>query len=447
MNSINKFVDQHLMPGSMKFINSRPVTALKNGMLRGMPFIIIGSVFLILSSFPVPSVANYFAKTGLTDLFNQVYNASFGIFAIFAVVGIAYEWATTEKIEGLPAGLTALVSMLIVSKPTSPISIGDKELVTANQAGQITNYIDRTWLGEQGLITAIIVGLITGWLYCLIVKKKITIKMPEQVPSNVANSFVALIPAAIVILFWFVIYLIFSSLGTTLTESMYQLLQIPLQGVTDSLGGVIFIRFFVALLWFFGIHGGVISSALIGPITTANSIDNAKLVHAGIALTRANGAHIVTGEFSSFAFAAIGGTGMTLGLVIFCALFAKSKQVKTIGRLSFLPAIFNINEPVLFGLPIVLNPLMALPFILNPVIAQVLSYGATLIGIIPFTNGVQPPWTTPPIIYGFLVSGWRGALWQVVLIILSFFIWFPFIKRMDNNYLAQESAETISETK
>lgn len=443
MQAARKFMSERLTPAMMKFIDSRAITALKNGMLRGMPFIIIGSVFLILSSFPIPSVANYFAETGLSVLFSQVYNASFGIFAVFAVVGIAYDWAASEKIDALPAGLTALVGMLIVSKPTSAISIGNKVLVDQNLAGQITGYIDRTWLGEQGLITAIIVGLVTGWLYTMIVKKHITIKMPEQVPSNVAGSFIALIPAAIVVLFWFLVYVIFNAAGTTLVQFLYKMLQIPLQGVTDSLGGVIFIRFFVATLWFFGIHGGVVSSALIGPITTANSIDNAKLVHAGIALTRANGAHIVTGEFSSFAFAAIGGTGMTLGLVLFCAFFAKSKQVKTIGRLGLMPSLFNINEPVLFGLPIVLNPLMLVPFILNPVLAQVLSYGATAIGLIPFTNGVQPPWTTPPIIYGFLVSGWRGALWQIFLIALSFFIWLPFIKRMDRNYLAQEKGEEL----
>ena len=164
-------------------------------MILSMPFIMVGSIFLLLGSFPIPSVANWMNQTGLTRFWNQAFNASFGIVAIFAVVGIAYTWAKNSNVDPLPAAMTALVGFLIVLNPTSPVMNGTKTVISAKQAPTLlTGFIDRNWLGSQGLIAAIIVGLVTGWLYSLLVNHKITIKLPGQVPPAVASSFVALIP-------------------------------------------------------------------------------------------------------------------------------------------------------------------------------------------------------------------------------------------------------------
>ena len=154
-------------------------------------------------------------------------------------------------------------------------------------------------------------------------------------------------------------------------------------------------------------------------------------------LTVANGGYIVTQQFYD-QFINVTGAGLTIGVVIYMVAFAKSKQLKTLGRLEAVPALFNINEPILFGIPIVMNPMLAVPFIAMPVIACVLQYAALATGLCPLYTAIQVPWTCPPIISGFLVGGWRSALLQVVIFIISFFVYFPFIRRVDNMNLKME---------
>ena len=195
---MKNFINNKILPPIMKFVNTKAIIALKDGMLLSLPFIMIGSLFLLLASFPIPAVANWMNQTGLTPFWNQAYNASFGIVSVFAVVGIAYQWAKNEGVEGLPAGMTAFVGFLILMNSTTPVMNGTKTVISAQQAPTLlTGFIDRTWLGGLGMIAAIIVGLVTGWIYTWFVKRKITIKLPEQVPPAVANSFIALIPAAV----------------------------------------------------------------------------------------------------------------------------------------------------------------------------------------------------------------------------------------------------------
>lgn len=203
---MKNFINNKILPPIMKFVNTKAIIALKDGMLLSLPFIIIGSLFLLLASFPIPAVANWMNQTGLTPFWNQAYNASFGIVSVFAVVGIAYQWAKNEGVEGLPAGMTAFVGFLILMNSTTPVMNGTKTVVSAQQAPTLlTGFIDRTWLGGQGMIAAIIVSLVTGWIYTWFVKRKITIKLPEQVPPAVANSFIALIPAAVLTALWLLV--------------------------------------------------------------------------------------------------------------------------------------------------------------------------------------------------------------------------------------------------
>ncbi|MDG3374561.1 PTS transporter subunit EIIC, partial [Vibrio parahaemolyticus] len=157
----------------------------------------------------------------------------------------------------------------------------------------------------------------------------------------------------------------------------------------------------------------------------------------GKALTVANGGHIVTQQFLD-QFMTVTGAGMTIGVVMFMVFFAKSAQFKQLGRLSLAPAIFNINEPIIFATPIVMNPIMAIPFIATPVVSGVITYFALYTGLVPLFTAVQVPWTTPPIISGFLVSGWQGAVLQGLLFVLGMAIYYPFIKVMDVQYLREE---------
>lgn len=436
------FVNKYILPPVMKFVNTKAIRALRDGMLLSLPFIMVGSIFLLLASFPVPSVANWMNQTGLTHFWNQAYNASFGIVAVFAVVGIAYTWAKNDNVDPLPAGMTAFVGFLIIMNPTTPVMDGTKTVISAAKAPTLlTGFIDRTWLGGQGMIAAIIIGMITGWIYSWFVKNKITIKLPDQVPPAVAGSFVALIPAAVITALWLAVYAFFDKVaGTTLTEWIYHTIQTPLQGLSDSFGGILIMTLLVPFFWFFGVHGSTLVGGIVGPILGANALQNAAIFKKYGYVNAAHGGHIVIqGLFDQFS--TVTGAGMTIGLVVFMTFFAKSQQMKGIGKLALIPGIFNINEPVLFGVPLVLNPLLALPFFIMPPLSAGSTYLLIKAGILPYLNGVQVPWTTPPVISGFLIGGWKVAIWQAIVLILSFFIYLPFARKYDNMLYTQEQAK------
>ena len=433
------FINKKILPPIMKFVNTRAIVALKDGMVLSLPFIMVGSIFLLLASFPIPAVANWMNQMGLTPYWNQAYNASFGIVAVFAVVGIAYTWAKNEGVEGLASGMTAFVGFLVIMDPTTAVTEGSKTIIPAGKsASLLMGFIDRTWLGGQGMIAAIIVGLITGWIYTWFVKHKITIKLPDQVPPAVANSFIALIPAAILTTGWLIVYIFFQKVAhTTMTQWIYTTIQTPLQGVTDSFGGILLLALLVPFFWFFGVHGSTLVGGIAGPILGANALENAAIFKKYGYVDAAHGGHIVIqGLFDQFT--TVTGAGMTIGLVVFMAFMAKSTQLRSIGKLAFIPGIFNINEPVLFGLPVVMNPILALPFFIMPPLSAGSTYLLIKVGILPYLNGVQVPWTTPPIISGLLIGGWKVAIWQAIILVVSFFVYLPFARSYDNMLYAKE---------
>lgn len=433
---MNNFINEKLLPPILKFVNTKAITALRNGMLYTMPFTIVGSVFLLLANFPIPAVSEWVASSGLDVYFNEAFGASFAIMSIFAVMGIANSYVKEEGFEGLPAGMIALVVFLLTMKSSAT----DAETGTV-----IGNVIDKTWTGGQGMISAILVGLFVGWAYSWFLKRDIRIKLPEQVPANVANSFTALIPAAVITTVSLIVYVIFDKfLNTTVVESIYKVIQSPMQGVTDTFGGAMMLGFLVPFLWFFGVHGSTLVGGIMGPILTANSLENTAILDAGKELTVANGGHIVTQQFLD-QFMTVTGAGMTIGIVMYMVMFARSAQFKQLGRLAFLPAFFNINEPILFATPVVMNPIMALPFILTPMVSGAITYFALFSGLVPLFTAVVVPWTTPPIISGFLIGGWRTALLQAVVLVIGFFIYLPFVRKVDSlNYL-QEQGESMEQ--
>lgn len=176
----------------------------------------------------------------------------------------------------------------------------------------------------------------------------------------------------------------------------------------------------------------------------ANSLANQAIIDSGVELTIANGGHIVTQQFYD-QFINITGAGITIGLVMYMFFFAKSKQLKALGKVGIIPALFGINEPVLFGTPIVMNPMLAIPFIGMPVIACLIQYFALYTGICPLYGATQIPWTCPPIISGFLLAGWKSALLQLVILCVSFFVYLPFIKKIDKMNLVQEKNQPVED--
>ena len=425
---MQEFFNNKVIPAIMKFVSLKGVVALKDGLLYTMPLTIVGSVFLLLANFPVPAVVNWFDSMGWIDPLNQAYGATFNIIALIGVISIAYKYVKNEGYEALNAGVLAAVTFILTT---------DSFVVT--ESGEIvSNVINKTWTAGQGMISAIIIGLLVGWIYSWFMKNDIRIKMPAGVPEGVANSFTALIPGFVIVTGATLIYSFFKFvLDTTFIEAVYAFIQTPLQGLTDSLGGVIVMSVMIPFLWFFGIHGSTIVGGIIGSVLTANSLANQAILDSGMALTIENGGRIVTQQFLD-QFINVTGAGMTIGLVIYMIFFAKSAQCKELGRLGGVPGLFNINEPILFGTPIVMNPFLAIPFIAMPVISGLILYFSIAVGLVPMFGGVMVPWTTPPIVSGFLVGGWKMAVLQTFILALSFFVYLPFIRKIDKMNLQAE---------
>ena len=433
--SISQKLNETVIPAVMKFVNLKPVVALKDGILFILPLTLIGSVFLLLAQIPYQPFNDWMASmlsSNWTEPLMQAYGASFKIIALVATMAIAYVYTKNEGHEPFSAGVISLVVFLLTTNSYVTLESGEK----------VSEVIPKAWTGGEGMVTAIIIGLLVGMIYSWFLRKNITIKMPAGVPQGVANSFAALIPGAVIIVGATIIYTIFKyGLNTTFIEWIYKMIQTPLQGLSDSLGGVIVMCFLIPSLWWFGVHGSTIVGGVLDGILITNATSNQAIIDSGLPLTIENGGRIVTQQFKD-CVVNLSGAGATIGLVICMLFLAKSAQSKQLGKLAIVPACFNINEPVIFGTPIVMNPFMAIPFIATPVVIGVLQYLAISMGLIPLYTGVVVPWTTPPIISGFLTGGWRTALFQVVVIAISTAIYFPFFKKVDNmNYENEKSAQ------
>lgn len=427
---MKEIFEEKILPKMMKFFSSTPIIAIKEGFIATMAITIVGSIFLLIARFPIMAIQTKLNELNITPILLQTYNATFNILALVAVFSIAYSYSKHKGIDALPAGILSLVSYVLLI---------NYNIIAPNSKEVVQGVIPLSTLGAKGMIASILIGLFVGHVYSFCILKKLTIKMPESVPEGVSNSFAAIIPGAIIISTITILYGIFKYYNTDFIEFIYTIVQIPLQGMTSSLGGVILMAFSMSFLWWFGIHGASIVAGIMAGILTANMNENQAIIEAGQILTAANG-HIVTFNFRALLLI-MTGSGITIGMVLYFIFFAKSKQLKSLGKLSIVSTIFNINEPILFGTPIVLNPILFIPFILTPVIVAIISYTSMKIGLVPLMGAINPPWTTPGIISGFLVGGVRLALLQLVIIVISFITYFPFIRKQDLIYYNQEKNE------
>ena len=286
-----------------------------------------------------------------------------------------------------------------------------------------------TRLGTTGIFTAIIMAIIAVKIYAFCVKRNIYIKMPDTVPTGVSSSFTALIPTALIALVVIVINGALVALGT----DIFKVIAIPFSFVsqlTSTWVGLLVIYFLMHALWIVGIHGATIVTSFLTPIVLSNMVENQ------------SGANIAfAGEFNN-SFVTIGGSGATLGMVIFIAFFAKSAQLNALGKAAIVPSFFNINEPILFGMPVVYNPYTAIPFFLAPMASMSVAYFAINLGF------VKPPiaqvaWPTPIGLSGFIGSGgdWRAFVLALICALVAFLIWFPFIKMYDGKLFAEEQGK------
>lgn len=432
-------LESKLMPMVKLISKNKYLLSTRDGFLVSMPLLILGSFFMLVSNFPIQSWIDLISNTyinGATvaSYFSAITNASFSIMAIFIVMGIGYHFAKHEKTNQIFGAAIALMSWFILM-PFSTAYFPDG----ATKPVAIS-CVPLNWVGSKGIFIGILCAFISVKIYKTVEKKGWVIKMPDGVPATVSQSFSALLPAGVVALIFFIIHIIFTfTPWGNAFDFIFVVLQMPLQKVGDSLGAMIGVYLFAHILWMFGIHGTNITDSVFRPILLALSAENLAALEAGKALP-----HIINVQFQDL-FATYGGGGSTLSLLIAMFFFCKSKRIQELGKLSIIPAIFGINEPIIFGLPVVLNPIIAFPFIVVPIINIIVTYVTMSIGLVPICNGVVMPWTTPPIISGFLSSGWRGAVFQAVIIAVGVAIYLPFIKTMDQNYFLEEQNSANSE--
>jgi cellobiose PTS system EIIC component len=434
MNKLTQFLEEKVMPVAGRVAAQRHLQALRDGLIATMPLMIIGSLFLILGFIPIDGysdfMASIFGDEWLGKLLYPV-GATFDIMALVAAFAIAYRLAEKYDVDPLSAGVISLVAFLLATPYQVPFTPeGSSDAIMVGGA------IPAALMGSKGLFIAMLLSILSTEIYRFIIQKKIVIKMPDGVPPAVSKSFVALIPGfAVVVIIWLLRLLVENTDFESLHNVVTQLLQEPLSALGGTLAGTLLALVLVQMLWSTGLHGQTIVGGVMGPIWLAAMDANRVAFQAGEEVP-----NIVTQQFIDI-FILIGGSGATLALVLSMLFVAKSNQMKQLGRLGVAPGLFNINEPIIFGMPIVMNPIMIIPFILVPIVLTTITYLSMQMGIVAKPVGISLPWTTPPIFGGFLATGGKlsGAVLQLVNLVVAFLIYVPFFKIWDKQKLAEEN--------
>lgn len=417
------FMEDKFVPVAARIGGQRHLLALRDGIVMIMPLLILGAFAMIIIDFPVPAWIAFmerigwsWAEDGVSGKIDIIINATFGIMAVIAAYGVAsslagsYKKRNGEAIDGIPAGVLSIATFFIVTQGAD--------------------------LGSANLFVAMLFAIFTAEVYRVFIQKEWVIKLPDSVPQAVSRQFTALLPGLLILgIAWLIIAIPMSyteagTISAWLNEGLFSWLA----GIGLSYPFMMFGSFLEHLLWTFGLHGAaIVIFPFFEPMWIQNTIPG-------------------TANMFTWAFYEcnvwIGGSGATLPAVIYMLIFAKSKLLKDIGKIAIGPGLFNINEPVTFGLPVVLNPILMIPFILSPLVILTISYIGTSIGLFPILDKMVP-WTTPIFISGFLAaSGDIGnrlmaVLAQVICFAAAFVIWLPFIRAWDNVNVKRESGELV----
>ena len=423
-------MEKSLIPVSNKLAANKVLRAISSGFSMLLPIIMVGAVGALLSGLSLDFWQSFITSTGLKPLFGMLTDYTTNMLALYAVFTIGYSLANQlECSKTAPlAGILSLLSFLLV------IPLG----VTAGET-RVAAALSTQYFGAAGLFTAMILACVVPYIYNLFIKHHVVIKMPDGVPPQIANGFSAIIPALVIAACAVAVRQLctLTSYGT-LNGLIYGILKTPLGALQSSPLTFVALLLLVNLLWFFGIHGGMVVMPFLSALYTAANLENVAAYAAGQPLP-----NMITQTWW-FVQAQLGGSGGIIGLAFCMVLLAKSQRYKTLGKLAIAPAVCSISEPIVFGFPLVLNPMMLIPMLLSPLCCFTLSYIFTAIGILPYLNGISLSTGTPLILAGFLAGGWRTAIWQVVLVAIQFVIYLPFFKMMDKQAVAEEAQEAAN---
>ena len=426
MNALMDKIADKILPFAEVLSKNKYLAAIRNAFVTIMPIIIGCSLCTLLNSVFLGK-GNYFDKwfgfqgLDIVNVLGAIGSAGMNIMALLIVYLLAKNLAKEYKIDEDAVSVTAVVCFLIIT------TFG-----TDAKAGE---YIRTYYLGAAGLFTAFIAAFATVEIMRRLMKcKALIIKMPDSVPSGIARSFNSMIPVIITMFIFGIVRFITNAVGTPLNDLIFNFIQTPLTAIITSPVGIVVIYFLYMLLWGFGIHTGyIISQPILEPIFLINLTQNAAAITAGHAAT-----HILTKPFTdSLMF--MGGAGNMLALVLAILIVSKRKDYKQIAKLGFIPSLFNISEPIMFGLPVVMNPVLIIPMILVTLVSLGIGTLATVTGFMGYTY-VMTPWTTPPLMGGFFATGGKigGLITAAICLVISVLIYMPFVKAMDKELEKEE---------
>lgn len=428
-DKLQAILEKFIGPIARKLNDSDLIKGLSSGMMRTMPITLGVAFFAIFVNLPITPWQNFLVDSGLSTIVNEILGVTLSMPAIYTVFSVAHCYGKVKGQSGLTTGLIATASFLCLMPQTVE---GKEGTISALQT---------SYLGSNGIFVAMITGLAITWLYCWLCKKNISLKLPDSVPPMVSQSmsptFVSVIIFSVILVIKYLVYLtpygnIFDMLSETITQ--------PIIYFGGSPWALIALYTFTNILWFFGIHPSPIVSAYT-PVLVTCMTANIEQFLAGT--PSANLPHLIF--MVVFITMNMGGNGNTLGLAI--SMFkAKSERFKAMFKLSFIPCLFNINEPMVFGVPIMLNPIFFIPMVLTTPLTGGIAY---LLANLGFGNGLNPtiqsPWIMPAPITGFLYGGIMLALVPLICIIANVILYYPFFKIADNQALAEERGEANNE--
>ena len=420
-NIINKYV----LPVATKFGSNTIIQAISGGLMYTLPLTLSASLFSILANFPIPAVNEWISEIGLTAHFNAVMGGTLNAIALLIAVSIAYTYTKLLKVPSANPVMAAFVSLasFIIMMPQA---VGENGEIAA---------LSYDYLGSSGMFVAIFLGLIVTKVYVVLSKnKKLTIRMPEGVPPMVAESFQPLI---IVLIILSGVVAVRVGLSFTPLKNIFGLIQMvigePLMKLGNSAPAFILITVIANSLFFFGIHPNAINSALV-PLLMSMTLANIEAFQ-NQAVMPYKDIMVLNSFLNNDA------VGSTLGLLAAILIFCKSQRYRSFAKVAILPNFFNINEPVIFGIPIMLNPVLFIPFLLSTVITATIGYLGSVMNFISYYNPIMAiglPWTTPKMISSIFTMGWQGFVLRIVCFVIMIFVYMPFIKALDNKEMEKE---------
>lgn len=449
MQKVFDFLEKYLMGPMGKLSQKQFVRAIMAAGMSTIPFTIVGSALLILNILPLafPFLSGIWAASfdRLTNLYMIGNTFTMGTLALYFNIVMGYELtnikATDYNLNLNPVN-GALLGMMAFLMTMPQLAFEDGQYIFQEGDGIINGvsyggFVNR--LGSSGIFTGILMATIAVVLYKWCVEKNIVIKLPDVVPAGVSRSFTALVPCFVIAF----TVIILNGLLILTGYDLFTIISVPfgfIGDIADTWYGVLLINFFIHALWSVGIHGANIIGAFYTTFTLANLDVNSQIVTGA-----AEGTYkTFAGEFQNM-FVIMGGSGATLGMCIWMCFMAKSEQLSVLGKAAIGPALFNINEPLVFGVPIIYNPNLIIPFILAPCACSVLAYFLISSGIFPPVVA-NVPWPTPALLGGFLgTANIMGAVLSAINLVVAFLIYLPFLTKYDKDLCKQEAEMKAAE--